>query len=347
MPARASGSELPGREARGTPADASRSPVSIVIVSWNSRGLLLEALQSLLPLAAVESEVILVDNASTDGGPEAAVAAFPDLHVIRNATNLGFAAAVNVGLRASRHPLALLLNPDTHVLDDAVVRLVDYADATPKAGIVGPRVLNEDGSVQPSRFRFPSLLNEFLAATYLYQLFPGSAFFNRERLGGRTDSGPEAVDVVSGCCFLVRKAVINEVGALDEVYFMYAEETDLCYRASKAGWEVHYAPVGTIVHLGGGSSRLARKRNFLEIRRSVLRFFHKHRGSWSAEAARILMLLFLVLRVPYWGARAILPHRDRAHCATQLRIYVAGIGFLAKPVSRILETGPSRSPEGG
>jgi len=309
--------------------------LSVVIVSWNTRELILEALRSFLPAFGLELEVIVVDNASADGSAEAIEAAFPDIRVIRNERNIGFAGGVNVGLRAARHPLVLLLNPDTRLLGDVLLRLVDYADAHPEAGIIGPRVLNEDGSVQASCFRFPSLLNEVLSATYLYQLLPSSRFFNRERLGGRNFASAEPVDAVSGCCFLVRRSVLDAVGLLDEGFFMYAEETDLCYRTWQAGHEVHYAPVGEIVHLKGGSSKLAPRRNFLEYRRSILRFYRKHRGTLATQGARTLLLLFLVVRLPYWAIRAR-RGPDKETAAAQIGLYRAGIRFLLQPLDRIL-----------
>jgi hypothetical protein len=314
-----------------------RIPLSVVIVSWNTRELTLEALRSFLPADDLSLEVVVVDNASSDGSADAIEAAFPGVLVIRNERNVGFASGVNVGLRASRHPLVLLLNPDTRVVGDALSRLVDYSIAHPEAGIVGPRVLNEDGTLQASRFRFPSLLNQLLAATYLYQLLPGSRFFNRERLGGGEAATP--VDAVSGCCFLVRRSVLDTVGVLDEDFFMYAEETDLCYRAWQAGFEVHYAPVGEIVHLRGASSRLASRRNFLEYRRSILRFFRKHRGALATQGARALLLLFLVARFPYWALR-VYAGRDREMAAQQFGNYRAGILFLLQPLDRLLDGGP-------
>lgn len=329
------------RGAVAAPAEPRRPGVSVVIVSWNTRELLLGTLRSFLPLPdGLPAEVIVVDNASADGSPEAVERDFPDVRVLRNDRNLGFAAGVNVGLRAARHELALLLNPDTRVLGDAIGNLAAYARDHPAAAVVGPRVLNEDGSLQSSRFRFPSLLNELLAATYLYQLFPRSSLLNRERLGGRESARPEKVDAVSGCCFLLRQAALDEVGLLDEGYFMYAEETDLCYRAWQAGWQVHYAPVGEIVHLGGGSSRLQRRLNFLQFRRSLLRFFVKHHGRAAAECARVLMLGFLALRIPYWALRSLAPSAGGREASAQLGNYAAGIGYLMQPLPAILGDDP-------
>lgn len=318
-----------------SPPAPRRTPLSVVIVSWNTRLLTLEALRSFLPARDLELEVVVVDNASADGSADAIEAEFPEVRLIRNDRNAGFAGGVNLGLRACRHPLILLLNPDTRVLRDALPKLVEYADGHPQAGILGPRVVNADGSLQASRFRFPSLLNQILAATYLYQLFPRSRFLNRERLGGQDADRAQPVDAVSGCCFLVRRSVLDAVGLLDEDFFMYAEEVDLCYRTRRAGFEVHYAPVGEIVHLGGESSRLASRRNFLEFRRSLLRFFWKHHGRGQAEVARILLATFLLVRLPYWWLRAR-TGPDREMAATQASLYGDGLRYLARPLDAIL-----------
>jgi hypothetical protein len=303
--------------------------LSVVIVSWNTKALLLDALRSFLPLRGITGEVLVVDNASSDGSAEAAEREFPEVRVIRNQRNLGFAGGVNVGLAAAQEPLICLLNTDTLVTGDALPRLVEYAASHPEAGIVGPRVTNRDGTLQASCFRFPSLLNLLLSATFLYKLFPGSSFLNRERFAGADLSIPRKVDVVSGCCFLIRRDVLARIGPLDEDYFMYAEETDLCFRARAAGFEVHYAPVGEIVHFGGGSSRLASRRMFLEFRRSLLRFFRKNHGPLQAFAARILLLVFLLVRTPYWMLRALLPGKLRAEARVRLGHHLAGMAFLA------------------
>jgi len=314
------------------------SAVSIVLVSWNSRYDLRSLLAQLVELPGLEHEILVVDNASTDGTPEEIETRFPSVRLVRNPQNLGFAAGVNLGMRDARNPLILLLNPDSRLKPNAIRRLVAHLDAHPTVGIVGPRVLNEDGSIQSAGFRFPSLLNLLLSATYLYKLFPRSRFWNRERLGGVVPPGPTSVDAVSGCCLLLRRSLVDQIGFLDEGFFMYAEETDLCYRAHRAGWSVHCIPDASIVHVGGGSSRLARRQNFLEFRRSVLRFFYKHRGRGAAEAARALLLLFLLLRAPYWALRASVPGAARAEAAAQMGNVLAGVRFLLSPLPSLLES---------
>ena len=170
-----------------------------------------------------------------------------------------------------------------------------------------------------------------LSATYLYKLLPRSAILNRERLAGRLDR-PAPVDTVSGCFLLVRAEAIKRAGPFDEQYLMYAEETDFCFRVWHAGLEVHYAPIAEIVHFGGASAKLAARRNFLEHRRSVIRFFVLHRGRAVAECARILLLLFLVLRLPYWSLQALVG-RDRIPARAQLGNDLAGAAYLLGPLS--------------
>ncbi len=329
------GDDGEGCSTRGS-TEGAHPAVSVVIVSWNTRDMLLDTLASFLPLAGVDCELIVVDNASSDDSCEAVAARHPEARILRNERNEGFAAGVTRGLRAARHPWVLLLNPDTLVVDDAIPHLLAYAEAHPEAGIIGPRVLNRDGTLQHSRFRFPSLLNLLLQATYLYKLFPRSSFLARETLPEVGASEPAAVDAVSGCCFLVRQEVIERVGVLDEQYFMYFEETDLCRRCRDAGFEVHYAPVGEIVHFGGGASRLARRRNFLEFRRSALRYFRKHHGRAAAELARALLLAFLLVRIPLWAVASLRPGERGAAGRGQLANYCAGVRFLLTPLGRLL-----------
>jgi GT2 family glycosyltransferase len=301
--------------------------LSIVLVSWNTRQLLLEALAAFLPLPFA-AEVIVVDNDSADGSADAVEAAFPAVRVIRNPTNVGFAGGVNTGLRAAQAPLILLLNPDTLASAGAIASLVAYARAHPEAGVVGPKVLNRDGSLQASVFRAPSLGNLLLSSSYLYQLFPDSPLWNRERYGGRDPNVAGAVEAVSGCCFLLRRELLDRVGLLDDGFFMYAEETDLCLRARRAGFEVHYSAAGPIVHFGGESSRLVSRRMVVQLRRSLVRFARKHHGPVYALAVRALLALSLAIRLPYWGLRSLRGGEAGKNARQQAGHYWAGLGDL-------------------
>ncbi|MHC5025253.1 MAG: glycosyltransferase family 2 protein [Planctomycetota bacterium] len=321
------------RPDQATPGSKGRTPISFIVVSWNTRDMLLALLQRLE--AIPDSETVVVDNASSDGSADAVAADAPNVTLIRNDSNAGFAAGVNLGLGAARHPLVLLVNTDAVVDAEAIDTLRAYADAHPEAGIIGPRVLNEDRTIQSSCWRFPSLLNLFLLASCLYRVFPNSGFWNRERPAARLASaGP--VDAVSGCAFLVRRTLLERIGTLDESFFMYAEDTDLCLRAWQAGCEVHYTPDAEIVHACGGSSKRASSRMAIEYRRSILRFFDKHGGRARTEAARLLLLLFVVVRMPVWGMRSLIGS-ERRIARGKLADYLAGAGLLLQPMTRILE----------
>lgn len=258
--------------------------ISIILVNWNTRDLLLDCLESLpAALANLGAEVWVVDNGSTDDSVAAVRERFPHVQIIANEDNKGFAAANNQAIRASRGRHVLLLNSDTVALPNSLVDLVHFLDVNPAVGIVGSRLLNGDGSLQPSWAAFPTLWSELRGINV------------RERRPFTTRDGTMAyaVDWVGGACLLIRRAAISQVGLLDEQYFMYAEEADWCYRVRKAGWVVCYYPQAQVIHLGGQSSKKASTRMKAELYRSKLRFFHKNYGPRHALAlALALQALF-------------------------------------------------------
>ncbi len=222
-----------------------QSEISIIIVNWNTRDVLCDCLRTLYQQAGgIDFEVIVVDNASTDSSAEMVKVRFPNVILIENHENRGFAAANNQGMAIARGRYVLLLNSDTVVPDDTMPKMVAFAYNHPEAAVVGCRVLNPDGTLQPTCFMFPSLLNMVLSSTYLYKLFPGSKFFGRERMTWWDRNDAREVDVVTGCFMLVRREAIEQIGLLDEYFFMYGEETDWCYRFKQAGWKVIFTPAG-------------------------------------------------------------------------------------------------------
>ncbi len=311
--------------------------LSVVIVNWNTKELLLQVLADFLPSdRGREIEVLVVDNASADGSVEAArerfpVAEFPELRFLVQESNLGFAGGVNIGFAASRHPLILLLNTDVRTSASDIEALAAYVDQHAEVGIAGPLVRNEDGSLQDSYWRIPTRWRLFCSATFLYKLFARSQLCNGERYAGTRFTQPTAVDAVSGCVFLLRRELIERIGGLDQGYFMYFEETDLCHRAARAGYEVHYAPVGEFVHFLGGSSRLARRRNFLEFRRSLVRFHRKHGGVLAALAARALLFVSHAVRLPGWAGLGLLPGERGLRARTQAGLLFAGLVDVFRP----------------
>ncbi|HHE71027.1 MAG TPA: glycosyltransferase family 2 protein, partial [Chloroflexi bacterium] len=238
-------------------SEISRTPcLSVIIVSWNVRELLLQAIDSLKATwqgPRQDLEIIVVDNASTDGTPEMLRSSAQDVRLLINRENRGFAAANNQGLAIARGQYILLLNSDTLVRPQALRRLVAYLETHPDTGLVGPRLLNEDGSIQPSRRRFPTLPILFLESTWLEGLLPRKALA-LYYVEDRPDDMPQDVDWVTGAAMLVRRETIDEVGPLDEGFFMYSEELDWCRRIRGAGWRIAYEPAAEVVHYGGKSS---------------------------------------------------------------------------------------------
>lgn len=277
--------------------------LSISIVSWNTRGMLDDCLRSVYASTSdLRFEVIVVDNASTDGSPEMVRASYPQVKLIQNDCNAGFARANNQALRIARGRYFLLLNSDTLVSEGAFARMVAWMDAHPEVGACGPLLTNADGSLQPSWAAIPTLATELRGV-------------HDRRVNGIDPSlmsvpqieklGPFEVGWVGGACLMARRSAIDTVGPMDEGYFMYCEETDWCWRIRRAGYSVALFPGSTITHLGGASSRRAPLRTLVRMERSRLRFLWR-----SSAAARVLYLPLCVLaaaRIALRGGLALLP----------------------------------------
>lgn len=266
----------------------------------------------------------MVDNASADGSVEMVRREFPHVRVIENVENRGFASANNQGIAVATGRYVLLLNSDTVVLDGAIAKTVAFADAHPDAAVVGCRALNADRTLQPTCSMYPSLFNMLLSSIYLYKAFPRNRLFGREHMTWWDYDAVREVEVVSGCFMLIRREAIDQVGVMDEGFFMYAEETDWCYRFKQAGWKVFYAPAGQIVHLGGKSSEQAKSEMTLQLRSGILRFFRKHRTFPAYALACLLTAGWYGLRVPYWSVRALVLPRERNRDLANAAIYARG-----------------------
>jgi GT2 family glycosyltransferase len=250
--------------------------LSIVIVNWNTRDLLTQCLDSIYAHPPdCEFAIWVVDNASSDGSAQMVGARFPNVRLIKNRENLGFARANNQALRASTGLYLLLLNPDTEVSANALTQLVKYLQNHPKVGIAGANLINADGTYQSSFASFPTLLSELLNATGLMRWFYRSRISIRE---STDNSQVQSVDWVSGACLLVRRQAFEEVGLLDEEYFLYGEEMDWCYRMKRHGWQVSHLPSARVIHLEGQSSKLAGRKKMIWLAQSHLRFMTKYRG---------------------------------------------------------------------
>ncbi|QYZ69222.1 glycosyltransferase family 2 protein [Neotabrizicola shimadae] len=270
--------------------------LTVILVNWNTRDLLRDCLHSLRAGAAgLKIEIIVVDNGSSDGSLPMLAADFPEVAVIANAHNRGFAAANNQALAVARGRHLLLLNTDTLVVGDVLPRAVEWLDAHPRAGVLGPRVLNADGTVQDS-----------------VKGWPGFRYLARQTLGlrrrrpvnlGLQDAAP--VPAVSGCAMFVRHAALHDVGPLDESFFFYGEETDWCRRFVRAGWGVHFVPLGEIVHFGGGAARRLDHRRDLFLTEGTVRLHRKHGGLAAGLAAYALLAVFNASRGALWAGLAL------------------------------------------
>ncbi|RFB81077.1 glycosyltransferase family 2 protein [Methylovirgula sp. 4M-Z18] len=285
--------------------NASQIDVSVVIVNWNTIDLLRDCIDSVYStISDVKFEIVVIDNGSTDGSVAMVRREFPDVILIANTRNVGFAAANNQGFAIALGRHILLLNSDTIVLDGAIQKTVAYSDAHPDTAALGCRVLNPDLSLQCSCFMFPSLLNAFLFSTYLYKLFPKSRFFGREQMTWWPRDDAREVDVVTGCYMLVRREAIDEAGVLDDGFFMYAEETDWCYRFRAKGWKNRFMPDAQIIHFGGASAVKLGARRAQIANASFVRYMRKHWSKPKALVGIYMLLLFYVIRLA-----ALLPKR--------------------------------------
>jgi hypothetical protein len=241
-----------------------RAEVSICIVSLNCWPVLRECLESLRACPRYASwEVILVDNASADGTVESVSRNFPEVRVIRNDRNVGFTRATNQGFAVSSGRHLLWLNPDTIVRPDSIARLIEFLEQTPRAGVVGPKVVNPDGSFQEQcRRGLPTPSASLFHLLRFDRMWPTSRRFGEYLLTYMPVEQSMRVVSVSGCCLLARRAVWDEIGRLDEAMFGFGEDIDWCLRAAAGGWEVWYQPESVIVHRkghGGAHSRPYRK----------------------------------------------------------------------------------------
>jgi GT2 family glycosyltransferase len=282
--------------------------LSIVIVNWNTRELLANCLESIYNShPRFPFEVIVVDNASSDGSAEMVRELFPKVRLLENRENAGFAKATNQGINLLDSEYVLLLNPDTLVLSDALQVLVDFMDAHQEAGAAGSRILNPDGSLQTSCYVTPTLLREFARLFHLETVHPKSSY----RMDRWDTDTPRRVEIIQGDCLLLRKVALDQVGLLDEEFFIYSEDVDLCYRLQKASWALYWVPQAQLIHYGGQSTRQVAAEMFLKLYQGKLMYFRKHHGKTVAFGYKILLLIAALPRfllIP-WAVLAPAPRR--------------------------------------
>lgn len=276
--------------------------VSIVIVNWNTRDILHDCLASIENQTTLKHEVIVVDNASSDGSAEMVRQNFPDVTLIANSDNRGFAAANNQGLEIATGDKLLLLNPDTIILDHAIDVMSGWLDAHPDVGCVGCQVFEDPETIQLTCFADPGLLSLAVIEFGLKRLFPWPEY------GGWDRTTQRDVDVVSGMFMLVPRPVFEKVGLLDDAFFIYSEEADWCRRIRNAGWRCVFAPEARILHLEGGSKSTAqiKSRMYVQKQKSKMIYVGKHYGRSGQLMARGIFVAGALLRGTVFGILGLL-----------------------------------------
>jgi len=284
--------------------------LSVVFLNYNTRDLTRQALSSVLAAAeGLEVEIFVVDNASADGSADMVAEEFPQVKLICNEANVGFAAGNNVALRQVAGEYALLINTDTIVRRDALRTMVEFLDAHPEAGACGCKILDPDGTLQlDSRRGFPTPLAAFCKMSGLSRLFPKHPLIAHYHMTYLDPEQTAEVEVLSGSCMMVRKAAMDEVGLLDEDYFMYGEDIDWCYRFHQAGWKIYYVPTTEIIHFRGESGRGVPLRILYRKSRAMSIFVNKH----MVRRFRFFPLWLLQVGIALYGTFRFLARTGRA-----------------------------------
>lgn len=271
--------------------------LTVSIVSYNSLNFLRDCLNSILENPpSLKYEIIVVDNASADGSCELVQKNFPQVKLLRNSKNTGFAAANNKAISKTNSKYILLINSDCKVYKNSLDNLVSFMEKNKKVGIAGPKIINSDGSVQLSCRKFPSIFNAAFH-TILTNIVPNNPFSRKYKLADVNRDTPFEVDWVSGSAMIIRRKALEDTGLIDERYFMYVEDLDLCYRMWQKSWKVYYYPCANILHHIGGSSGNSELKACFRMQRSVFYFFWKnYRKSWKVFLIPLLIIV-LAFRV--------------------------------------------------
>ena len=292
--------------------------LSIIIVSWNVVDLLVNCLDSLLcsPISTDNSqtnlptvEIIVVDSHSSDQTVPLLRERYPQVKLLAQQENVGFTSGNNIGLTEAKGRYLLLLNPDTKVRESAIPNMIQYLDQNPDVGIVGPHTLNEDGSTQSTRRRFPTFWIGLFESTWLQRFAPKSLL---DRYYVTEDAPPDAtldVDWVQGSAMMIRREIYEQIGGLDEGYFMYSEELDWCKRAKQVGWRVVFLGDAQIIHFGGKSSEQVPARSHILFQKSKLRYFRKYHGWLTAQFLRVFLLLNYFVQIQIESGKLLLGHK--------------------------------------
>ena len=318
---------------------AKQSTISVVIVVWNAKKYVLQCLESLRKhCGEVCDEVIVVDNASTDGSPELVAERFPEFKLIRNAENLGFAKANNIGIAQSSGSYVCLVNSDVEFVEDCISPLIEYLSANPGVGMVGPKMFAAAGEVARSTMRFPTMWNYFSRALGLDIAFKGSRWFGGLLMSDFDHRTTTPVEVLNGWFVVVRRSAIDRVGLLDPQFFMYGEDVDWCYRFRKAGEAVVFFAEAGAIHYGGASSANAPLRFYLELYRATWQYWRKHYSPMAQLGFLVAFAIHHSVRLLGSAFVYLCSPSQRPHTATRFKRSLACLQWVSAAKFRRLET---------
>ena len=317
--------------------------ISVVIVNWNTAGPLSRALQSLQPIVGLDWEPIVVDNASEDDSVVRVRRDFPTARVIANPDNRGFGRACNQGFAQATGEYVLLLNPDAALQPGAITTMVSYLENHPTVGMVGPTLCHDDGEIQYSACRYPSLRTEAYEWFGLRGMWPHDPEIGRLYYGYRTDRAFHC-DWLVGACLLVRREALTAVGGFDERFWLYAEELDWCRRMNAAGWQTHVVPAARVRHSGGAASALAPRPMLVEWFRSRHQYHAKYDPPWRQATMVGLYVLALGIRVALYRLAATVHAARRRSLVRDADVFAACLRFHLAPAAVSRPVTPGTDP---
>jgi len=305
--------------------------VSIIIVLWNAQECVMACLETLKQyLGDVHAEIIAVDNASTDGTPDLIVQRFPNVKLIRNPGNFGFARANNIGIQHSTGEYLAFVNSDVVFIENSLAPMLDYMAAHPDIGMSGPQMLDTQHQIARSTMRFPTVWNTLSRALALDALFKSPNFFEGHLMLDFNHSVTTDVDVLAGWFWLVRRTALDKVGPLDEEFFMYGEDIDWCYRFHNSGERVVFFAATKAIHIGGASSSVAPVRFSVEKQRANWQVFRKHFGFAKRLGLLLTEILHNATRAIGYGILYALKQSDRQASLLKYQRSVACLGWLLR-----------------
>ncbi len=310
----------------------SQVDLSIIIVSWNVADLISACLESIAqsPIQLIDddktqnnnnlkTEVIVVDSASTDDSVEIIHEKFPWVHVIPCDENIGFVRGNNLGAKHASGKYLMLLNPDTELIGNVLIRLVEVLESDDKIGVVGPHTLDSDGTHQSTRRRFPTLLTGIFESTWLESIAP-RRIPNSYRVLDRSNDDTYSVGWLQGSALLTYRHIWETIGGLDERYIMYSEEMDWCKRVYDAGWQLFYVGDARIIHHSGQSTAQVKARSHVHFQHSKLRYFRKFHSQWVALILQIVLVLNYLFQILVEGMKWMVGHK-RSLRSERIAIY--------------------------